>query len=139
MKSIIATTALVAATLLTGTASAQCNQSDGYVFVTAQCEQQAADVDEPNLCQQAPDEDKTMLYFISNVIADEASDRSSLGSLFYYVVGDQYGVSLNGSSSQCFETVEAAEEGRADMIKRFREFFNEYEVIVHDVEIDQQS
>ncbi len=139
MKSLIATTAFVAARLAAGTASAQCTESDGYVFITAQCEQKAADVDEPSLCQQAPDEDKTMLYFISNVIADEASDRSSLGSLFYDVVGDQYGVSLNGSSSQCFETAEAAKEGRNDMIERFRQFFSEYTVIVHDVKIDQES
>ena len=137
MKSIIATTALVAAGLTAGTANAQCKETDGYVFITAQCQQQAKDVEEPGPCEQAPDEEKTMLYFISNVLADEAETRSSLGSMFYYYVGQQHGAGLQGNTSQCFETEEAAEEGRTKAIERFHEFFHEYDIVVKDVEIER--
>ncbi|MEQ8556693.1 MAG: hypothetical protein RIB03_00115 [Henriciella sp.] len=136
MKRIPLIAASAAAAAFAGTASAQCTEEDGYVFVFSQCLQQEADGEgETDLCQHAPGEDPAFMLFMSNVIPDSAEDRSSLGSLFYYVIDEQHGVGLQGSSSQCFETKEAASEHRAVTIERYRDNFEN--VTVKDVTFDK--
>lgn len=134
MRIILTASAMGAAALFAGSASAQCTEKDGYVFVFSQCQQQEAE-GETGLCQHAPDEDPAFIYLVSNVMEDKAETRSSLGSLFYYIAEEQHGVQLQGTSSQCFETKEAAEEHRAKTIERYRESFEN--VIVKDVVFDE--
>ena len=127
--------AFSAATLLAGAAAAQCTEQDGYVFVFSQCQQQEAEEDR-GLCYHAPGEEPAFMYFVSNVITDEAENRSSLGSLFFYVAQEQHGVDLQGTSSQCFGTREAAEAHKAETIERYRENFEN--VVVKDVTFDRE-
>ncbi|MFX0547590.1 hypothetical protein ACEWPL_018905 [Roseovarius sp. S1116L3] len=115
---------------MAGTAAAECTEQDGYVFVFSQCQQQEA-TGSLDLCQHAPGHDPKFMYFVSNVLPDKAADRSSLGSLFYHVIGAQHDVALNGTSSRCFDTPALARTHRAQTIERYRENFEN--VVVKDV------
>lgn len=128
---------LTLAAILGATAAhAQCNEEDGYVFVFSQCQQQEA-ADPADLCQHAPGEEPEFVLFMSNVILDAAEDRSSLGSLFFYVAKEQHEVELNGTSSQCFATKEAAREHREVTVGRYRDNFEN--VVVKDVTFDSNA
>ncbi|WP_084396213.1 hypothetical protein [Henriciella aquimarina] len=136
MKRIPLITATIAAAAFAGSASAQCTEEDGYVFVFSQCQQQPAESeDKADLCHHEPGEDPAFMLFLSNVILDSAENRSSLGSLFYYVIEEQHGVGLQGSSSQCFETEDAAKAHRATTIERYRDGFEN--VVVKDVTFEK--
>ena len=131
----IAIAAALALFGMTAPANAQCTETDGYVYVFSQCQQQETS-QSPDLCQHKPGQDPKFMYFVSNVILDEVADRSALGSLFYHVIGAQHDVALNGTSSPCFKTPEAAMENRTQTIARYRDSFEN--VVVKEVMFDTQ-
>lgn len=135
MRGLIYLFVTVAGCLMATGAWAQCKDKDGYVFVFSACQQQET-AGKPDLCQHAPGDDPDYVLFMSNVIVDEVANLSSLGSLFFYVAQSQHGIELQGTSSECFATFEAAAANRKKTIARYRDNFSN--VVVKDVAIEEQ-